>query len=324
MATTLLSRHPALATTDLDEARAEVADAFCPHDLAFTSRAGRLDMVHNAASVGGIDIHYLRYGDEVRITPGTLDTFYLVQVPLSGRARVRVGDRVVASDRRYGSLPSPTLPVDMIWSADCEQLLVYLPRAELEAYAAACEPGGTPAPVVFDPLVDLHSPGMRSWRRLVQIACDEVEQATGVLSTPLAAAHFEQVIVSGLLSAQPNSSHLAPRAAAPAPGARTVSAALQVIEARPEHPWRVAELAREVGVSPRTLQEAFQRERGSTPLEELRRTRLARARTDLLAAGPDTTTVTEVAARWGFFHLGRFAQSYRAEHGESPSQTLAG
>jgi AraC-like DNA-binding protein len=33
-------------------------------------------------------------------------------------------------------------------------------------------------------------------------------------------------------------------------------------------------------------------------------------------------SVAEVAARWGFSHLGRFAAAYRKRYGESPSHTL--
>jgi len=33
-------------------------------------------------------------------------------------------------------------------------------------------------------------------------------------------------------------------------------------------------------------------------------------------------TVAEVAYRWGFTHLGRFAHDYRARYGEAPSTTL--
>lgn len=43
---------------------------------------------------------------------------------------------------------------------------------------------------------------------------------------------------------------------------------------------------------------------------------------DLLQPGPGTR-VTDVALRWGFYHLGRFGQTYQKAFGESPSQTLA-
>jgi AraC-like DNA-binding protein len=322
MTTTLLSRHPRIATSDIDQAREEVAAAFCPHRLSLTSRTGRLAMVHNAAPIAGVGIHYLRYGDEVRITPGTFDTFYLLQIPLAGRARVKVGDRLVASDRHYASLPSPTEPVDEVLSDGCEQLIVYLGREAVEQFAGTHAPDGAPSAVIFDPLVSLDSPRVRSWMRFVHLAREELEREESVLHSPIAAVHFEQVLIAGLLAAQPNNTVIAPPADARVCASRAVRDALELIESAPEHPWRVADLAAAVGVSCRTLQEAFRRERGVSPLEELRRTRLARARTDLVNGTPGTTSVTEVASRWGFFHLGRFSRTYREVYQESPSQTL--
>lgn len=320
---TMLTRHARIATSDLDRARAEVAEAFCPHDLSLLSRSGTLDVVHNAASIGRASLNYLRYGDEIRITPGAFESFYLVQVPLAGRAQVKVGDRVIHSDRHRATLPSPDKAVDMIWSDGCEQLIVYLPRDAVESYASAQSGDDGPAPVVFDPSVDMNSAAMRSWMRLVYLARDELEHDTGILSSPLAASHFEQVLISGLLAAQPNDSALAPHADTVAVMSRATRAACELIEANPEHPWSVVELARHAGVSSRTLQEAFHRDRGVSPLEELRQARMARARTDLIESLPHETSVTEIASRWGFFHLGRFAQTYQARYGELPSHTLS-
>lgn len=321
MAQALLSRFPKVATSDLDEARSEVAGQFCSHELRLARPGSRLDAVHNAAALGpNVSLNYLRYGDQVRITPGTFDTFYLVQVPLAGTARVTVGDRTVASDRRYASLPSPTQPVDMVWSDGCEQLLVWLDRTAVERQA------GTGAPLVFDPLVDLRRTEVAGWLRLVHLARQELEQGAGLLDperpgSELVLTHFEQVLISGLLTAQPNTANQAPPA--PAAGSLSVRRAMDLVAAEPERPWRVADLAGEVGVSARTLQESFQREQGITPLEHVRRTRLERAHADLLAADPTRTTVTDVAGRWGWFHLGRFATAYRLRFGETPSQTLA-
>ncbi len=316
MATTLLARHPLVVTTEIDEARSEVARRFCSHQLGLTHRGGRLDMVHNAAGIGtDVTLNYLRYGDEVRIVPGRFEDFFLVQVPLVGRARVQVGDRVVPSDPTRASLGSPTEHVDMTWEAGCEQLLVYLRRTAVEEVA-----GGQP--VVFDPLVDLTAAPLRSWLRLVHLAVDDIEAGGPLLSTPLVATQFEQTLIAALLAAQPNST-MADAPATPT-GSRAVRRVLAAIEAEPERAWRLADLAACAGVSARTLQEAFQRELGSTPLEELRLVRLTRARRDLVAADPGQTSVTQIAALWGFFHLGRFSQVYRETYRELPSQTLAG
>jgi len=82
-------------------------------------------------------------------------------------------------------------------------------------------------------------------------------------------------------------------------------------------------LAGLAGVSVRGLQQGFRDYLGITPLEYLREVRLARARDDLLAADPEAdVSVTEVAYRWGFGHLARFAGYYRHRYGELPSETL--
>ena len=132
---------------------------------------------------------------------------------------------------------------------------------------------------------------------------------------------LQSLPISGLLALQSNSAQEVEQPTRPCPPA--VRAVVDLIEDQPEHAWTIVELARHAGVSPRTLQEAFQRELGISPLERLRRTRLERARSDLVAADPSRTSVTDVAARWGFFHLGRFAQTYRARYQELPSQTLS-
>lgn len=324
MTRTVLAQHQRLVTDDVDQARLEVAQHFCPHRLEPTAREARLQMRHHAAAIGSsVTLNYLAYGDEVRITPGRFDSFFLVQVPLEGTARVRVGEQVVHSTRGRASIGSPTEAVDMVWSRDCEQVLVYLERAAVEELASAgagADDAAGRAPVVFDASMDLHTTSARAWLRLVHLALDDIEAGGALFASPLAATHFEQTLISGLLALQPSSVHDVRPAERPCPP--VVRAVVELIESEPERAWRVAEFARHAGVSARTLQEAFQRELGMTPLERLRRTRMERARSELLAADPTRTSVTDVAARWGFFHLGRFAQSYRALYQELPSQTL--
>jgi AraC-like DNA-binding protein len=39
-------------------------------------------------------------------------------------------------------------------------------------------------------------------------------------------------------------------------------------------------------------------------------------------AGGGEASVTDIALRWGFNHLGRFSQLYRERYGEKPLATL--
>src|SRR5262245_16295146 len=102
---------------------------------------------------------------------------------------------------------------------------------------------------------------------------------------------------------------------------RSLKKAIERLEAEPASSWRLATLAAACGIAPRTLQKHFRRFVGRAPLAYLREVRFERARRELLGAA-ETVTITEIATRCGFAHLGRFANEYQRRCGESPSATL--
>ncbi|WLA45132.1 helix-turn-helix domain-containing protein [Bradyrhizobium elkanii] len=86
------------------------------------------------------------------------------------------------------------------------------------------------------------------------------------------------------------------------------------------HPIYSGELARQIGVSVRTLHDAIQRYRGISLHRYLRLRRLWLVRQQLLAGAPSVKTC---ALAYGFWHLSDFSRSYRSQFGEAPSETLA-
>ena len=74
-------------------------------------------------------------------------------------------------------------------------------------------------------------------------------------------------------------------------------------------------------VSLRTLNRAFNERFGLGPKTYLKRQRLSAVRSGLLTSPPGIL-VSDMANRWGFWHMGQFAQDYALLFGELPSQTL--
>jgi AraC family ethanolamine operon transcriptional activator len=86
----------------------------------------------------------------------------------------------------------------------------------------------------------------------------------------------------------------------------------------------IADLCQAVGVSERSLRNAFYDVRGMSPKRCAVRARLAEVRRALSDANGARGAVTTIATDYGFFELGRFARTYKQVFGESPSATLRG
>jgi AraC family ethanolamine operon transcriptional activator len=120
--------------------------------------------------------------------------------------------------------------------------------------------------------------------------------------------------------------HLGPDSARPkeTPSRRyqALRCAVRYLRDHPAEPVSLRQLCKVTGVSDRALETAFKETFNLTPKAYITLTRLHGVRRTLSEAGPAETNVTEIATRWGFLHLGRFAQNYRELFGESPSITL--
>ncbi|WP_037148760.1 helix-turn-helix transcriptional regulator [Rhizobium freirei] len=101
---------------------------------------------------------------------------------------------------------------------------------------------------------------------------------------------------------------------------RHIHRAIEFMHVNIEKPLTMQSVADAAGVSIRSLETGFRSFRGTTPSAYLRKIRLQAAREDLLDP-LNRQSLREVCLKWGFFHFGRFASSYRMVYGEKPSET---
>ena len=96
----------------------------------------------------------------------------------------------------------------------------------------------------------------------------------------------------------------------------------RVVEENPEEPLYIPDICKAIRVSPRALVMCCQEHLGMAPKRYLLLRRMHLVRRALRQGTPGTTSVTEIATRYGFWQLGRFAVNYQSLFGESPSATL--
>ncbi len=100
-----------------------------------------------------------------------------------------------------------------------------------------------------------------------------------------------------------------------------VRRARDIIHASFDDSISVTDLANQVGVSVRSLQNGFRQFLGLTPVEYVRRHRLEKLHSALMDASPEAS-VTELMLDCGIVNFGRYAQYYRQQYGCRPSETL--
>lgn len=89
-----------------------------------------------------------------------------------------------------------------------------------------------------------------------------------------------------------------------------------------DKPPSLSELCATIDVPERTLRECCAKFLGVSPGQYIRLRRLNFVRAELRRADPATTSVAQIARRYRFSELGRFAAVYRRIFGEFPSVTL--
>jgi AraC-like DNA-binding protein len=147
------------------------------------------------------------------------------------------------------------------------------------------------------------------------------ENAPEVIANPDAARGLEQILIEAMVDCLGDRQERE-NSSAQGQHAIVMRRFRRVIEENPEQSLFIPEICKAIRVSGRTLRLCCQEHLGMSPKRYLLLRRMHFVRRDLLAAAPDQTTVTDLATRYGFWQLGRFAVEYRSVFEETPSATL--
>lgn len=322
----VLERFSVLHADDIEAFEAAVGSALTPHRL--TPTGGGVSEIHTDVAVATIGALSLIYGQHRGVELGAkmidLVDYYDVNISLGGYNLIRCGHDEVMVDRHTAGIISPGMQAEMQLSSEYRQLHVRIERFALERHLEGLLGRPVSVPIRFRSDMNLSTPAAHSWIQTVRLLTADLDNPNGLAE--LAAAPWAALLMTGLLSAQPhNYSELLQDNDSGLRRPAPVRRALDLIESMPEEDLSVERLARESGVSARSLQRHFREHVGVPPREYLQQVRLARVHDELLSASPGSeVTVTDTALRWGFTHVSRFAGAYQQRYGVLPSATLRG
>jgi AraC-like DNA-binding protein len=281
-----------------------------------------LDVRLNGASLPGFYTVYVQSGAAALrgVGPET-ERGYVVVLSMRGRLEAASRQEAVGCDARQGVVLSPTPEYIVRSEGGAARLGIQLQRDAVAQHLAALLGTAPDAPLIFVPLLDLRQGHGQSLARFVRLAIAELKRPDTVLLEPNTARSFGEFMTTALLLHQPhNYSDRLRRLERPVTP-RDVKRAIDYIEGNLDSAIGLPEIVAACGVPGRTLVKHFRDFRGTSPMRYLRTARYEKVRQALTRAEPEES-VAEIAARWGFTHMGRFSVDYRRRFGEATSATL--
>jgi AraC-like DNA-binding protein len=316
--------RPALIHTDDPyEARVRTQEFLgCAHRMTVLGRESPFLARVGYRAMNGLGLMSSTYGPAVEIGCSPPIDRVTVSFVDGGELYIDDGGRTSVADRDRGAVFSFYEELTMRWAPGLRQLMLTIDKQLVDRHLRTLLDTPPTSPLRFTGAVHLAGGG-QGLAAAVRTMLRALESCGNADPAPVLAAEIEHSVLTALLLGQRHNHTDAIFAARTLPAPRVVRRVVELVDAAPEKPWTVADLALFAGVSARSLHAAFRRQLGTSPMSYVRRRRLEHAHDELLDLDPAVgAKVIDVALRHGFTHAGRFAAAYRARFGESPSTTL--
>ncbi|MGV0775912.1 AraC family transcriptional regulator [Mycolicibacterium elephantis] len=322
---------PALAdkeifyTEDVAEASRLIGKALAPLTLDVDTHAGDgFAATMHGVRLRNVSMLYLDLHVACTLEIPDHGPYFAVHMPTNGTALVRHRGQVFEANTIRSLVTSPQGSLRVAFEHDSPHLIIRVEAPAMVAHLTRLLGRTLRRPLEFNPEFDLATEAAMRWHAAVGLIHSEVFHPGSLVQRGQGIGALEELVMSSLLQLQPSSYHeefVHP----PQPDQRraVVREAMNYIEDHLAERITMGSLAKAVHMSVRSIQQGFREELAMTPMMFVRERRMQRVHEELTDAMPtDGVTVTSVAERWGFHHLGSFAVEYRKRWGETPSETL--
>ncbi|MGB5633166.1 MAG: helix-turn-helix transcriptional regulator [Waterburya sp.] len=248
--------------------------------------------------------------------------YYSVTVPLHNAFEIVHRNQTVDFHSTQAHIQNCDESFDLRVHKPCSMLVVNIEQLYFNNHAQKFYAGESFQEIKFDSILSLTTQSGASFWRYLSFLWHEIEQDGFLLHSPLALQEFENALLGLLLSSRLENSHNHELLQVKDCSSIYVRRVEEYLMEHLSSPVSAADMAEIAEVSARTLSRAFKKYCGKTPRQFLKERRLEACNRALLAADSQTSSVIDIALKYGFSHLGRFAIEHRKRFQELPSETL--
>jgi AraC-like DNA-binding protein len=275
---------------------------------------------HRRLDAGEFAIDEVRIPIQIGVAQDPFNALLVINVQAGRFERdcAGISERFVAGDAFVHA--DPVLPVSARM-LDVHLQTVLIDLSLLAQVATTRAPG----PICFTAFQPVSDTAATHWKNTANYLAVLLGDPVTV-AQPLIRGSAARLLAAAALTTFPNTAATEPTAQDRRDAtSATARRAIAYMEQNLDADISVADIATAANVSIRAVQLAFRRHFDATPMQYLRKVRLHQVHRELLATDPASgATVTDIATRWGFYSLSRFATHYRRAFGEAPRETLRG
>ena len=275
----------------------------------------RTEVIHQ--KIAGLGLTLVQLGGVAKVKVQPDRNMSLLQIPVRDAfgARNSRGEVEAYCEGDHAQLIDARTPLDLEFRASSRMLIINLNAEQLSAIGAAGRLRN-----IHDPCrVPLATAAGRRLRRLSHFLIEEIQaDQYGLVEMAALADGLEQAMLAVLAEtlAPPPTQGLQERAD------DLVIRAERFMHDHLDRPLTPTDIAAAVGISLRSLHRLFREQRNTTPLTQLKDIRLQHVHAQLQTGHMQSDSLTTLAMRYGFNHMGLFAADYRQRFGCTPSETL--
>ena len=309
-------------TRDADEAQFLCGRVLSPHRLNLLAPCRSLHARLDHLPLGSLSLARLSWQAPVAVDPGALEDYYLLCLPTRGKIEYRHGSHTGTASPGQLAIAGGGQRFHFTASEGCEQILIRIDTSAVDAAWDALVGERPRKAICFRSDMPTDSATWSAIEPVLRLMAEAARGDIDVAALPHLHARLQDLLLTTLLLRQPHS-QLQPRSSAGGTASPTLRKAKAYMAARLDEPLTLTTLAQGIGVPARTIQAAFQAAEEMGPMQWLRTRRLHAVREALLSADDKPSRVADAAFRFGFWHLGEFAQHYRRAFNETPRATLS-